>query len=229
MATNNAVNTSLSGQTGTGTFVGATSPTLVTPALGTPSSGTLTSCTGLPASTGISGLGTGVATALGQNVTGSGGIALATSPSFTTPTIGAASATSINFGGTSLANYVEATFTPTLIGSGGGSATYSAQVGSYTRIGNRVFFDIYIVISASTLSGNISAGTLPIAAGSQNFSASGWFNSLGATSTPSISLLLQSGGTTLSPWVFVTGTATQMTATNLGSSATLVITGQYHV
>lgn len=34
MATNNAVNTSLSGQTGTGNFVGATSPTLVTPTLG---------------------------------------------------------------------------------------------------------------------------------------------------------------------------------------------------
>jgi hypothetical protein len=34
MTTNNAVNTTLSGQTGTGTFVGATSPTLVTPVLG---------------------------------------------------------------------------------------------------------------------------------------------------------------------------------------------------
>lgn len=32
--TNNAVNTSLSGQTGTGNFVGATSPTLITPAIG---------------------------------------------------------------------------------------------------------------------------------------------------------------------------------------------------
>jgi len=40
--------------------------------------------------------GTGVTTALGQNVTGSGGIALATSPSFTTPTLGVAAATSIN-------------------------------------------------------------------------------------------------------------------------------------
>jgi hypothetical protein len=40
--------------------------------------------------------GTGVVTALGQNVTGSGGIALATSPSFTTPTLGAATATSVN-------------------------------------------------------------------------------------------------------------------------------------
>jgi hypothetical protein len=33
MATNNAVNTSLSGQTGTGTFVGSTSPTLTTPTI----------------------------------------------------------------------------------------------------------------------------------------------------------------------------------------------------
>jgi hypothetical protein len=41
-----------------------TSPTLTTPALGTPSSATLTNATGLPVSTGISGLGTGVAAAL---------------------------------------------------------------------------------------------------------------------------------------------------------------------
>jgi hypothetical protein len=34
MATNNKLNVSLSGQTGTGNFVGATSPTLVTPVLG---------------------------------------------------------------------------------------------------------------------------------------------------------------------------------------------------
>lgn len=83
--------------------------TLVAPALGTPASGNLSSCTDLPivagttgtlsvarGGTGITAFGTGVATALGQNVTGSGGIALATSPSFTTPTLGVASATSVN-------------------------------------------------------------------------------------------------------------------------------------
>lgn len=41
-----------------------TSVSLITPALGTPSSGTLTNCTGLPIATGVSGLGTGVATLL---------------------------------------------------------------------------------------------------------------------------------------------------------------------
>ena len=41
--------------TGSGSIVLGTSPTLTTPALGTPSSGTLTSCTGLPLSTGVTG------------------------------------------------------------------------------------------------------------------------------------------------------------------------------
>lgn len=83
--------------------------TLVAPLLGTPASGNLSNCTALPLTTGVTGtlpvanggtgitaFGTGVATALGQNVTGSGGIALATSPLLTTPTLGVAAATSIN-------------------------------------------------------------------------------------------------------------------------------------
>lgn len=52
--------------------VRVTNATLTTPALGTPASGTLTNCTSLPVSTGIGGLGTGIATALAVN-TGSAG------------------------------------------------------------------------------------------------------------------------------------------------------------
>jgi hypothetical protein len=44
-------------------------------ALGTPSSGTLTNATGLPISTGVSGLGTGVATALGNTANATNGVA----------------------------------------------------------------------------------------------------------------------------------------------------------
>jgi hypothetical protein len=43
-------------ETGSGSLVFATSPTFVTPALGTPSSGTATNLTGLPLTTGVTGL-----------------------------------------------------------------------------------------------------------------------------------------------------------------------------
>jgi hypothetical protein len=75
-----------------------TSPTLTTPALGTPASGTLTNCTGLPVSTGVSGLGTGVATFLATpssanlasavtGETGSGALVFGTAPTISAPTI----------------------------------------------------------------------------------------------------------------------------------------------
>jgi len=75
-----------------------TSPTLVTPILGTPTSGTLTSCTGLPISTGVSGLGTNVGTFLATpssanlascltDETGSGLAVFASSPTLTSATI----------------------------------------------------------------------------------------------------------------------------------------------
>jgi len=94
-------------ETGSGALVFATSPALTTPNLGTPSAVTLTNATGLPVSTGISGLGTGVATFLATpssanlaaavtDETGSGALVFATSPSLTTPTLGVATATSIN-------------------------------------------------------------------------------------------------------------------------------------
>jgi hypothetical protein len=95
--------TGVTTSTGTGNVVLSTSPTLISPALGTPTSVTLTNGSGLPISSGVSGLGTGVATLLATptsanlrtvvtDETGSGSLVFATSPTLTTPNLGTPSA-----------------------------------------------------------------------------------------------------------------------------------------
>jgi hypothetical protein len=84
-----------------------TNKTLVAPILGTPQSVTLTNGTGLPISTGVSGLAANIAIFLGTpsssnllnaitDETGTGSIVFSNSPTLVSPTLGVASATSVN-------------------------------------------------------------------------------------------------------------------------------------
>ena len=134
----------VSDETGSGALVFGTSPTLnspvlVTPALGTPASGTLTNATGLPISTGVSGMGTGVATFLTTpssanlatavtDETGSGALVFATNPSLG----GATSSANITF---STNAGVESTLASSAlnIGSAGNTTTLNLGTGTNTN------------------------------------------------------------------------------------------------
>ncbi len=167
--------------TGSGNNVLATSPTLVTPALGTPSSAILTNATGLPISTGVSGLGTGVATALAVNV-GSAGAPVVNGGALGTPSSGTVTnltgTASININGT-----VGAT-TPTT-----GAFTTVAASSSVTLSGGTANGVTYLNGSKVLTSG--SALTFD----GTNVGLSGAMSIGGASLSTGIKLLIRSGAT----------------------------------
>lgn len=80
-------------------------------------------------------------------------------PAFTaTPSV-----TSITLSsGTALSNYVEGTFTPTVVGlATTGTATYVTQSGVYTRIGRQLFYYITVSWNTGTGTGQLAINGLP--------------------------------------------------------------------
>lgn len=168
--------------TGVKTFTGAT-------VLGTPGSGTLTNCTGLPISSGISGLASNVAAFLATpnsanfasavtDETGTGLLVFNTSPTFVTPVLGTpASGTLTNCIGLPVGSLIG-----TLpVSSGGTGVTSSTGTGS-------------VVLSTSpTFTGTISADALTL---SGNLVVNGTTTTVNTTTTTLDDPVLTLGGDT---------------------------------
>src|SRR6266576_1496925 len=142
------------------TFTGktVTGGSYVTPALGTPASGVMTNVTGLPISTGVSGLGTNVATFLATpssanlasamtDETGTGANVFATSPTHVTPVLGTpTSGTLTNCTGLPLSGLAnQAAYTIVANNTGSSAAPTAMDVPTITSKATPVSGDIVLI------------------------------------------------------------------------------------
>lgn len=145
---------------------------------------------------------TGAGTLLASNVS----LNNTTSNNVTTANL-IASYGSITFDGTNiLSNYATGTFVPTLNGSTPGTTTYSLQTGYYTRIGNMVYVQGYVTLSASTGTGLVTLGALPFTIKNQT------------NEFPMGSILWQGGAS----WVWPTG-ATSLNVVGVVNTTTAIL------
>ncbi len=153
----------------------------------------------------------------------------ATNMALTTPSLGVATATSINFGGTSLANYLEGSITPTIVSSGGGSVTYAFQGGGYTRVGNRVIFNFQMGLATNSLSaGTITLAGLPTNCVG-NVAVSIWCITLNAAAITQIMGYVVNGTTTIALTKYAAGSTTNLADTDLAATTTFIVSGSYPV
>lgn len=126
--------------------------------------------------------------------------------------------------------YLEGTFTPTLVSSGGGAPTYTLQQGLYTQMGNRIYFSINLVLATT---GTLGAGTLTIAglptAAAASVALSTAFQSLAVGAITATAAVTSNASTSITVYKFASGSLTQLADTDLQGTSQFLISGNYNV
>jgi hypothetical protein len=149
--------------------------------------------------------GTGVRTALAVNTNSTGGFPVETDGTFTP---------AINVGGSTV------------------GVTYTNQTATYSRIGNTVTFNIFIITSSlGGLTGTITITGMPVAARAGATAYATFPINLSGGTLTGIPMAILFGGSTGMTFFQYTGGLTQafLNATNVPIGAQIIITGTYLV
>jgi hypothetical protein len=127
--------------------------------------------------------------------------------------------------------YKEGTFVPTIaFGGDDVDVTYGTQLGQYTRIGNRVFFDIYIALtSKGSSTGALGIFTLPYTSANNGIftAVSLRVGGLAAAVTTDVSGYIQPNTSGVLLNKFAAGAVTDLSDTDVEDTSSFVITGSY--
>lgn len=129
--------------------------------------------------------------------------------------------------------YTEGTFVPALGFVGGSTGiTYTSRGGTYTRIGDRVFFTLSMILSSKGVdTGNAIISGLPLTvSATANFPASLSFNTVAAgVGDGFVSADLQATTTTIFLHKFSAGSRVRISDADLTDTSTITISGSYKV
>lgn len=131
---------------------------------------------------------------------------------------------------TTLDWYEEGTFTPTITGaSSAGTGTYTSQIGKYTRIGNRVLFQIFITVTSHSGTGFIKFSGLPFTANSQanNYVAVTIADPNSLTFSGFLSAYITNGTSQITLSSATSGITS--TGVNMDASFSIMLSGEYEI
>jgi hypothetical protein len=126
-----------------------------------------------------------------------------------------------------LADYEEGSWTPVVSGStSAGSGTYTQQFGAYTKIGNMVYWRMFVAWTAHTGTGNTLLSGLPFTSNTTRATpAVGWFS--GFTFTENPFLYVNNNSTSIDAIQMNSGT--NASAIAIAGSASIYAAGCYQV